>query len=510
MCYAKGKYYITCSTFQYYPGISLYETEDFLTINQIPSPLNVMNKFSLKGIDDSAGIWAPNLVYYNNEFYLSYTIVKSATGVYYDMDNYIIKSKSIEGPWTEPARVNSGCFDPSLFFDKGKLYLFAKIVDHRYEMENDYIENYSGIIRQELNPNTFEQIGDYRIVTYGTELGGEEGPQMFKRNGYYYLNIAEGGTEYNHQTTILRSKSIDGPFEVHPNNPMLKSNFSSELKKAGHASFIKNDDNNWLISHLCSRPITFHELEGSYCPLGRETAIQNIHWKDDWPYIDGGQEPQNYFKFGNTSKEKGMTTISYKKTRKYLDDSWLSLRQEINKWNIETTDSIVMRGKDSLMSKFDVNMYLKRVETLNCTLSANIGFCPNDYLQTAGISLYYDTENFLSLFITHDLKYGKCVKIEALKHGKYSTFKMNPIPVDNESIGLRLRVNLGEIECWYKERDIWKNTGVKYNAAFLSDDFIQQNNSSFFTGMMFGIYTTDLSGLDKHATFKDVEVYNHF
>lgn len=502
MCFANGKYYIATSTFQYYPGITLYQTENFETIEQVSSPLTTTIDFELKGIDDSAGIWAPNILYHDGKFYITYTIVKSATGIYYDMENFVITATDINGPWSTPVQVNSGCFDPSLFFDEDKLYLFAKIVDHRYEPTNEYIKNYSGITLQQLDPITLKLIDDSKVITYGTNLGGEEGPQMFKRNGYYYLNIAEGGTEYNHQTTVLRSRNVEGPFTVHPHNPVLKSSAECQLQKAGHSSFVVDEDDNWLISHLCSRPISTTEQEGKYCPLGRETAIQNIQWIDDWPYVVDGRNPKPYFKIGSESDATRTPKIKYMNDDNLLSDKWFTLRQNTSQWNQVAKDHVIMQGKDSLMSKFDVNAYLTRVTNLECEFGASVEFNPDNYLQMAGITLYYDTQNYLTMFISHDQHYGKCIKIESVKAKKYSTLGILPISIDaTDPIQLKFKISGEKIYMMYKVCEKWHTIDTTYNTTYLSDDYILKCMPSFFTGMLFGIYVSDLSGHEQTAKF---------
>ncbi|WOO86725.1 family 43 glycosylhydrolase [Mollicutes bacterium LVI A0039] len=503
MCKAKESFFIATSTFQWYPGITIYSSHDLANWDIVSTPLTEQLGFKLLGVDDSAGIWAPNLVYENDMFYLSYTIVKSATGVYYDMENYITTSASIEGPWKVPTQVNSGCFDPSLFFDDEKLYMLAKIVDHRYEPTNSYIENYSGIIMQELNPISFQLVGEHKIVSYGTKIGGEEGPQMFKRNGYYYLNIAEGGTEFNHQTTVLRAENMNGPFEVHPQNPLLKSEPKSHLQKSGHSSFVNIGNDEWVISHLCSRPIksTAKNIVGKECcPLGRETAIQNIKWENDWPYVVGGKAPN--IQFENFNKAQVLETKSFVFDCKTLPGKeFLSLRQDISKFNHVDSKGLRMKGRDSLMSKFDVNMYAYRPKKMNFKTSIDINFQPKNYLQMSGMTLYYDTENYITIFVTHDKTYGKCIKVEAINHRKYSTLELIPIKLENDIVKLIITVDDDLINFNYQiQNQEIKTINCQYHSSYLSDDYILLQKPSFFTGMMIGFYCCDLTGGHEKST----------
>src|SRR5690606_12160867 len=108
---------------------------------------------------------------------------------------------------------------------------------------------------------------------------------------------AEGGTRYEHQVTLARAKNIWGPYEVHPDNPLLTSYPSprNPLQKAGHASMVQTHTGEWFLVHLTGRPLPKEDeplpAPRGYCPLGRETAIQRLEWRDGWPYVVGGNQP---------------------------------------------------------------------------------------------------------------------------------------------------------------------------------------------------------------------------
>lgn len=90
----------------------------------------------------------------------------------------------------------------------------------------------------------------------------------------------QGGTVYEHAVTVARSRSIDGPYEVHPENPVLTSVHEPELalQKAGHASFVETQLGDWYLAHLCGRPLEKSGISDRHCNLGRETAIQPLIW----------------------------------------------------------------------------------------------------------------------------------------------------------------------------------------------------------------------------------------
>ena len=121
----------------------------------------------------------------------------------------------------------------------------------------------------------------------GTALGLVEGPHLYKRNGWYYLTTAEGGTGYDHAVTMARSRSIDGPYELHPDIHLITSKDAPEaaLQRAGHGQIVETPDGEVYHTHLCSRPLPGTRRS----PLGRETAIQKCVWGDDgWLRLASG------------------------------------------------------------------------------------------------------------------------------------------------------------------------------------------------------------------------------
>src|SRR5690625_2449086 len=130
-------------------------------------------------------------------------------------------------------------------------------------------------------------VGPKTNIFKGTHLGLTEAPHLYKKDGYYYLVTAEGGTGYEHAVTIARSKSLAGPYEVDPTNPVLTSKEHNELQKAGHASLVETQNGEWYMAHLCGRPVV-----DDHCILGRETAIQKCYWTEDgWLRIVDGPYP---------------------------------------------------------------------------------------------------------------------------------------------------------------------------------------------------------------------------
>ena len=229
----------------------------------------------MRGVPDSGGVWAPCLSYDQGTFYLVYSNVHSFQGVWKDTPNYLVTTTDILGEWSDPIFLSASGFDGSLFHDEdGRKWYLSMTIDHRKG------RFFGDILLQEFDPEAKKLIGQQYAIFPGTALGLTEGPHLYRRNGFYYLITAEGGTEYGHAVSIARSKEITGPYEVHPANPVLTARHHPDapLQKTGHADMVEGSDGQWYIVCLAGRPLSQHGC----CTLGRETVLEEISWREDW------------------------------------------------------------------------------------------------------------------------------------------------------------------------------------------------------------------------------------
>src|SRR5215471_3215085 len=192
-------YYIATSTFEWYPGVQIHHSRDLANWRLLTRPLRRASQLNLLGDPDSGGAWAPCLSYADGLFYLIYTDVKrygrttvaGASGASLrDFHNYLVTSSTIDGDWSDPVYLNSSGFDPSLFHDDdGRKYLLNMLWDQRPNQNR-----FAGIVLQEYSVTEQRLIGSRELIFKGTSLGLTEAPHLYRRNGYYYLLTAEGGT----------------------------------------------------------------------------------------------------------------------------------------------------------------------------------------------------------------------------------------------------------------------------------------------------------------------------
>ena len=267
VCRAGDDFYLVNSTFQYFPGVPVFHSKDLVNWEQVGNCLTRPSQVDLKGTDGNSGIYAPTIRYNNGRFYMVTTVFPSRRHFYVWTDNPA-------GEWSEPIVIDFaiGSCDPTLYFEDDKCYFLWKEGDIKI---------------CEIDVKTGKQLGE--IHHLGTGLGGRypEGPHIYKKDGYYYLLLAEGGTEHGHHVNILRSKSLFGPYEPNPANPIL-SHFNMKMQNSpiqglGHADLVQAPDSSWWM--ICLGYRTSGYLQHV---MGRETMLAPVQWeKGGWPVVNG-------------------------------------------------------------------------------------------------------------------------------------------------------------------------------------------------------------------------------
>ena len=503
ICRVGDDYYIATSTFEWFPGVQIHHSKDLKNWQVIAQPLNRTSQLDMKGVPDSCGVWAPCLSYKDGIFYLVYTNVKSFDGVWKDTPNYVVTTSDITGDWSDPIYLNSSGFDGSFFHDtNGKTWYTSMQVDHR----NDKF--FGGIELQEYSIAEQQLIGESYFITKGTKLGLTEGPHIYQRNGYYYLILAEGGTEYGHAATILRSKDITGPYEEHPENPILTCATSPlhPIQKSGHASLVETENGDWYITFLVGRPLTTH----GNCPLGRETAIEEIKWLDDWPYLKSGSNlPRVEIPAPFSSKELSKNeSILYDFNTDNLSLDFQSLRIPTNENWISLTENkgyLRLKGKESLTSTHTQALIARRLQHFNAQATTKVEFNPDKFQQLAGLVVYYNTAHYHYLYISTD---GDHKTIQVLTCDNYSIIEQKEIAIikSNTPIVLRATIQEEKLQFSYSSDEIdFLNIGNILDMNIVSDDYVRDGSDRYrpaFTGCFIGMCCLDLATNKKHADFE--------
>ena len=297
VCSAEGRYYLVASSFQYFPGVPLFESEDLVNWKQIGHVLTRPSQVMLDKVRSSGGVFAPTIRYNDGRFYM-------VTNNNSTNENFYVYTDDIYGEWSDPVIVDQGGIDPSLYFEDGHTYFISNGQDAHGK---------NGIIQCEIDIATGKKLSE--SVCIWTGAGGRyiESPHMYRIREYYYLIVAEGGTEYGHMIAYSRSTSVWGPFENYPGNPVLTNRNKAPytLQGIGHGDLICKDSE-WFMLCLGFRQIHLWE---PYHHLGREIFLTPVQWTDDgwftcgndgttdWEYEiagDGMQERKNLYTFNNT------------------------------------------------------------------------------------------------------------------------------------------------------------------------------------------------------------------
>lgn len=267
ICRVGSDFYLVNSTFEFFPGVPVYHSRNLINWELKGYCLNRRSQLELEGCRNSGGIYAPTIRYHKGMFYMITTNVT-------DKGNFVVHTDDIDKEWSEPAWIDQGGIDPSLFWDDD---------DKCYYCSTGILDGVRGIVAFEINPMTGEILSDKHLISEG--CGGQcaEGPHIYKKDGMYYLMIAEGGTEYAHRETMQRATSVWGPYTPCPHNPIIshKEYKKSEIQATGHADLVEDENGNWWLVFLGIRRFSHALLHN----LGRETFLAPVTWKDGWPVV---------------------------------------------------------------------------------------------------------------------------------------------------------------------------------------------------------------------------------
>lgn len=279
---AGDKFYLVNSTFTYFPGIPVFESADLVHWNHIGNVIDRPSQLSFDGLGVSRGVFAPSIEFHDGLFYVLNTAVDSG-------GNFLSTARNPAGPWSDPVWLPElvGGIDPSLFFDAdGKAY----VLNNGPPEGEPLYDGHRAIWIQEFDVAGQKLTGPRKVlVNGGVDLSKQpiwiEGPHIYKREGWYYLMCAEGGTGPNHSQVVLRGHSPWGPFTPYAGNPILTqrdlaADRPNSITNAGHADLVEAPDGSWWATFLATRT-----YEGVHYNTGRETFLLPVTWKDGWPII---------------------------------------------------------------------------------------------------------------------------------------------------------------------------------------------------------------------------------
>jgi xylan 1,4-beta-xylosidase len=475
ICRVGTDYYLVNSSFEYFPGVPIWHSTDMVHWKQIGNVLDRPSQLPLAHCKPSDGIYAPTLRHHNGLFYMVVTLV----GENRAYENFYVTATNPAGPWSEPIKVDQNGIDPSLFWDDdGKVYFQSnratKSTDPR------------AIYQSEIDIKTGKRLSEIKTLWSGSGGSYVEGPHVYKKDGYYYILTAEGGTAYGHTVAIGRSKSVWGPFESCPHNPILTNRMSySQLQGTGHADMVQATDGSWWMVHLAFRPA----IDGIHF-IGRETCLTPVEWKTgEWPVVNNhGQTeivitktPPNF----NSELPVPFSQAVSTDFNEPLGFEWLYLRNP-NPLNYATTERKgYLRLKGAAASLYHLDsptMIARRQQHFDFTASTAIDFNPKENKEEAGLTVMMDNRFHYDLFISKE-------KGQRVLNLRYSLDNLNQvlnqIPLPEGAIELIVKGNKKMYTFYYKS-----NSGAAVEIGKLNTRFLGTEVSGGYNGVIIGLFAT--------------------
>lgn len=420
VCRVGKDFYLVNSTFEYFPGIPVYHSTDLVNWEQVGHCLGKNFQHDLcKGAPNRLGIFAPTIRYNKGRFYC---IVTNVCG----NGNFFVYTDDIYGKWSEPVNLPFGGIDPSLFFDDdGRVY---------------YSGTEETVFICEIDIEIGNAIGEKQCVWNGTGGNNPEGPHIYKKDGWYYLMIAEGGTELCHTVTIARSRELFGTYEECPHNPIL-TNRGTELpiKAIGHADMFDDADGNWWAVCLGIRPVSypFRHI------LGRETMLVPVKWEDNWPVMGNNGRVEEEFERNIMPYEKTPDNGGYFVNSDVSDDfsgnelhpSWNFIYNPVDSLIELCEKGLILYGNEiSINEDNDKAIVCRRQEHIDFTAETTLIFNPEEG-DEAGLTVYLNNMHHYEAAVTC-IEGEKCVIIRR-QIGKLKAVE-NMIPISGNTVMLRL------------------------------------------------------------------------
>ena len=496
-------YYIATSTFEWYPGVQIHHSRDLANWTLVARPLSRARQLDMRGNPDSCGVWAPDLSYKDGRFHLIYTDVKrygrttvdGAKGASLrDFHNYWVSSERIDGDWSDPVHLNSSGFDPALFHDDdGRSWLLNMLWDHRPDRRR-----FAGIVVQEIDLGSGRLLGERRTIFEGTALGFTEGPHLYKRDGWYHLLVAEGGTERGHAVVMARSRNLFGPYAPHPDGPILTARHTPEapLQRTGHGDLVDTPDGETWMAYLCGRPLPSSDR----CVLGREAAIRRMAWgTDGWlrcaeepPVLADGMPPV----VARDMFDTGELPEAFQWLRTPCADQIFSLT--------ERPGHLRLFGRETIGSHFTQALVARRQTGFRYDAQTLVDFEPAHFQQAAGLICYYNSTKYLFLHLTAADDGTRQIQVlSVLPIGEGQSLLSAEIPAPAGPIAMRVQVDHEALRFAFRgegEGD-WTWLPERFDASLLSDEATLPGLPKF-TGTFVGMACQDMAGTGRPADFR--------
>lgn len=281
ICRVGQDYYLTNSSFRYFPMLPIYHSRDLINWRLVNHGISRDEQGAKVWRGGRNGLFAPTIRYHEQRKKY-YIVVAFSDAPNSAQRTFLLTAENPEADWSRPLFLEAtDNLDPSLFFDMDG---------------NDYIQyvtdRQDGVYQYRIDLDTGRKLSEPEMIWRGTGGRFPEGAHIFYVNGYYYLFLAEGGIQFGHAECVARSRKINSPYESCPRNPILTHrdwmNQSSPIQCVGHSDLVQDTEGRWWMICLAFRSAG----KDRALPLGRETFLAPLEWDDEgWPVVKNPGAP---------------------------------------------------------------------------------------------------------------------------------------------------------------------------------------------------------------------------
>ena len=475
VCRVGEDYYLVNSSFEYFPGVPIFHSRDMVNWRQIGHCLTRASQLPLEGLQASDGVYAPTIRHHNGRFYMVTTNVSGGGNFYVSTDDPC-------GEWSEPIWVKQSGIDPSLHFDEdGKVY---------FTSNGTFWAPIRGIYQCEIDIETGAQLTESKLLWEGTGGAYIEAPHLFKRGEFYYLMVAEGGTEWCHMVTIARSKNPYGPFESCPHNPILTHrSLMNEIQGTGHADLVEDHQGNWWAVFLGIR-----DAERGFHNLGRETFLAPVEWTEDgWPVVNEGKRVLEKMEVNRPMDPWSAPSARDDFESERLSPNWNFLRNP-NPGDYSLTDRpswLRLRCAAATLDDLASPAFIgTRQQHFDCKTSTLVDFNPLSENEEAGLTVLIDNKHHCELAVS--LRNGKRVVLLRRRIGSMiSVVSTEPIPEGPIEISITA------------DRKFYHFAAGNQSLGSHEVRYISTEVAGGYTGVYIGLYATAQGKESANAAYFD-------